>query len=62
MPPPESEIAAARLARMKALVDALEKACADSDEQHENFLKLRAELQAARDALKLYPPPGSDKK
>jgi hypothetical protein len=56
MPPSESEILAARLARMKTLVDALENACSESADQHELFLKLRAEMQAARDALRTVPP------
>jgi hypothetical protein len=57
MPPPESEIVAARLARMKTLIDALEKECSDSAQQAELFVKLRAEMQAARAALKIHPSP-----
>ena len=60
MPPSESETLAARLSRMKALIDSLEKACSESAEQQELFLKLRAEMKAAHDALKVYPSPGFD--
>jgi hypothetical protein len=60
MPPPEPELLAVRLARMKRLIDSLEKVCSDSAEQQQLFLKLRAEMQAARDALKIHPPPGFD--
>ncbi len=60
MPPSESEVVAARLARMKTLIDSLEQACSENAEQQELFLKLRAEMKAAREALKIYPPPGSD--
>jgi hypothetical protein len=58
MPPSESEILAARLARMKGLIDSLEKVCSDSVEQKQFFLKLRAEMNAARDALAIVHPPG----
>lgn len=47
----------ARLSRMKALVDSLEQVCGTGAEQHELFLKLRAEMKAARDALRIDPPP-----
>ena len=53
MPPSESEVVAARLARMKTLIDSLEQACSENAEQQELFLKLRAEMKAARDALKI---------
>ena len=43
----ESEILTARLASMKALLDALEHACSESAEQQKVFAKLRAELKAA---------------
>ena len=33
MPPPESEIRAIRLARMKNLIESLERVCSDSAEQ-----------------------------
>ena len=55
---PETEILAERLARMKALIDTLERASSESAEQHELFLKLRQEMAAARAALKTIPPPG----
>jgi hypothetical protein len=57
MPLSEAEVLAARLARMKALVDALEQECSDSAKQSELFHKLRAEMKAARSALKVYPSP-----
>lgn len=52
MPSSESEIAAARLARIKGLIDSLEKACSDSDDQQALFHKLRAEIKAAGEAPK----------
>jgi hypothetical protein len=58
--PTECEILAARLARMRGLIDSLQQACSESAEQTELFLKLRAEMKAARDALKIHPPPGFD--
>jgi len=57
--PSESEILAARLARMKSLIDSLELACAEGAEHRELFLKLRAEMNAARGALKTVPPDSS---
>ena len=51
MIPDDPELLAARLARMKPLVEALEAESASSAQQ-QTFLKLRRELQAARDALK----------
>lgn len=57
MPVPENEILAARLARMKTLLDTLEKACSESAEQREMFLKLQQEMADARAALKTYPSP-----
>jgi hypothetical protein len=59
MPPSESEILAARLTRMKGLIDSLEKVCSESAEQQQLLLKLRAEMKAARDALAVVHPPGS---
>jgi hypothetical protein len=58
MPPSESELLAARLARMKGLLDSLEMVCARSGEHRELFLKLKAEMNAAREALLTHPPPG----
>jgi hypothetical protein len=58
MPPSESEILAARLSRMKGLIDALEQASAASADQRELFLKLQREMTAARTALKICHPPG----
>jgi hypothetical protein len=51
MPPSESEILAARLARMSTLIDALQQACAESEEDRELFLKLKQEIAAARFTL-----------
>lgn len=44
MPPSESEILAARLARMSTLIGALQQACAESEEDRELFLKLKQEI------------------
>ena len=51
----ESQILAARLARIKTMIDALEQACSESSEQHELFRKLKQEMEAARASLK-FPP------
>ncbi len=51
MAPSESEILAARLARMNTLIDALQQACAESAEDRELFLKLKQEIAAARFTL-----------
>jgi hypothetical protein len=51
MPPSESEILAARLARMNTPIDALQQACAESEEDREPFLKLKQELASARFTL-----------
>jgi hypothetical protein len=59
MPPSESEILAARLTRMKGLIDSLERVCSESAEQQQLLLKLRAEMKAARDALAVVHPPRS---
>jgi hypothetical protein len=58
MPPSESEILAARLARMKILIESLEDACSDSAALRETFLTLRQEIAAAREALTPLPPSG----
>ena len=52
MPLTEAEILAARLTRMKHLIDALEVECASSVKQRETFVKLKDELEAARSRLK----------
>lgn len=57
--PPESDILAARLARMKNLIDSLEKACSESTQQRDLFLKLKQEMAAARAALNVVGPGGS---
>jgi len=54
--PTEAEILAARLARMKILVESLEEACSQSASQHDTFLRLKQELDAARTALKIIKP------
>ena len=54
--PPEAEILAARLARMKALIESLEEVCSESAEQHDIFVKLKREMAAARKALKPVKP------
>ena len=46
--PVEAEILAARLTRIKTLLDALERECLDSGPTRETFLKLKQELEAAR--------------
>ena len=38
----------ARLTRIRTLVDTLEKACSESDEQRSIFLKLKREMDALR--------------
>jgi len=45
---------------MKGLIDSLEKVCSERVEQRALFEKLHAEMRAAREALKVYPPPGFD--
>jgi hypothetical protein len=50
--PTESELLAARLARMKFLVDALEVECGTGQAIRENFLKLKREIEQARAALR----------
>jgi hypothetical protein len=44
----EAEIIAARLTRIKTLLDALERECLDSGPTRETFLKLEQELEAVR--------------
>ena len=54
MPPtPETLELAARLARMKKLLDDLEHVCSESDEQRSTVSRLRAEMDAARKALEI---------
>lgn len=60
MPPSESEILAARLSRMRNLIDSLEQACSESAEQHELFRKLKREIEETRAALRTVPPLGFD--
>jgi hypothetical protein len=47
----EVEVLAARLARIKAMVDTLERVSAEGAEQRDIFLKLKAELSAARETV-----------
>jgi hypothetical protein len=54
------EILFARLTRMKTLLDSLEIASAAGTDQRELFVKLRAEISAARERLKVVPPTGFD--
>lgn len=54
----ESEMVAARLARIKTLLDACEEARSDSTEQRALFQKLRDEIKAARAALEEIPMDG----
>jgi hypothetical protein len=49
--PSESDILAARLARIKHLIDSLENACATSAKIQETFAKLHGEMEAARDTV-----------
>jgi hypothetical protein len=49
--PSESEILAARLARIKHLLDSLETACATSAKIQETFATLHSEMDAARDTV-----------
>jgi hypothetical protein len=44
----EAEILAARLTRIKTLLDALDRVCLDSEASRDTFLKLKQELEAAR--------------
>ena len=50
--PKERELALARLARMERLVKDLEQQCEQGVEQRELFRKLKAQMAAARHALK----------
>jgi hypothetical protein len=49
----EVEIVAARLTRIKALLDALEPVCLQSEASRDTFRKLKLELEAARIAVRL---------
>jgi hypothetical protein len=48
----EVEILAARLTRIKTLVDALEPVCLQSEASRDTFQKLKLELEAARIAVR----------
>ena len=49
----EVEILAARLTRIKTLLDALEPVCLQSEASRDTFQKLKLELEAARIAVRL---------
>ena len=49
----EVEVLAARLARIKTLLDALEPVCLQSEASRDTFQKLKLELEAARIAVRL---------
>jgi hypothetical protein len=51
--PVEGEVLAARLTRIKTLLDALELVCLDSEASRDTFQKLKLELEAARIAVRL---------
>ena len=46
--PVEAEIIAARLTRIKTLIDALEPVCLESEASRDTFMMLKQELEAAR--------------
>lgn len=50
--PSDTELLAARLARMKTLVARLEDICSENEEQRDACARLNAEIEAARAALK----------
>jgi hypothetical protein len=54
--PAVAEILAARLTRIKTLLDALERVCLDSEASRETFLKLKQELEAVRISLRTVRP------
>jgi len=49
----EVEIIAARLTRIKTLLDALEPVCRQSDASRDTFQELKLELEAARISVRL---------
>ena len=51
--PVQVEILAARLARIKTLVDTLEPVCLQSEASRDTFQKLKLELEAARIAVRI---------
>ena len=50
--PVEAEVVAARLTRIKTLLDALEPVCLESEGARDTFQKLKLELEAARIAVR----------
>lgn len=50
--PVEAEVLAARLARIKTLLDALEPVCLDRASSRDTFQQLKLELEAARIAVR----------
>ena len=51
--PVEAEVLAARLTRIKTLLDALEPVCLDSEGSRDTFQTLKLELEAARITVRL---------
>ena len=51
--PVEAEVLAARLTRIKTLLDALEPVCLQSEVSRDTFQQLKLELEAARIAVRL---------
>jgi hypothetical protein len=52
MGPSDAELLAARLARVKILIESLETACSQSAEQRNIFIRLKQEIDAVRTSLK----------
>jgi hypothetical protein len=52
MSPTEAELLFARLTRIKLLIGKLEKASGDGDAHRDLFVKLKAEIDAARLAMR----------
>jgi hypothetical protein len=53
--PTEAEMLAVRLARMKHLIDVLDGVTSRTTEQQDAFIKLKHEMVALRESLKLPP-------
>ena len=51
--PVEAEVIAARLTRIKTLLDALEPVCLETEGSRDTFQKLKLELEAARISVRL---------
>jgi hypothetical protein len=50
--PTEAEILAARLARIKVLIDSLDAVTGRTAEQQAAFIKLKQEIEAVRESLR----------